>query len=118
MPREKLYERKTDTRTARVFVIACEGQYTETLYFTALAEGLRRVRVIPLPAIDGHSAPDKIMERLNEFAVQRGLFSSWKQRVAVSYGWCSMSTVGLRRIVSRQLIACSTKQHGEATTWL
>jgi hypothetical protein len=73
MPREKLYERKTDVRTARVFVVACEGEHTESLYFTALVEGLRRVTTITLPAFEGLSAPEQVFERLNEFAAKRGL---------------------------------------------
>ncbi len=73
MPREKLYDRKTDVRTARVFVVACEGEHTETLYFNALAEVLRRVRVLPLPALEGLSAPEQVIERLKEFADKCGL---------------------------------------------
>lgn len=78
MPREKLYERKTDGRTARVFVIACEGEHTEALYFEALAEGVRRIRVIPLPAFEGLSAPEQVLKRLNDFSAKRGLSNSDK----------------------------------------
>lgn len=73
MPREKLYDRKTDVRTARVFVIACEGEKTEALYFEALVEGMRRVRVVTLPAVDSASAPSRVLERLNESSARRGL---------------------------------------------
>lgn len=73
MPREKLYNRKTDVRTARVFVVACEGEHTEKRYFDGLTEGLRRVRVIPLPALEGLSAPEQVIDRLNEFATKRGI---------------------------------------------
>lgn len=73
MAREKLYDRKTDVRTARLFVIACEGERTESLYFDALAEGLRRVRVVALPALDGLSAPEHVIQRLHEFGARRGL---------------------------------------------
>jgi hypothetical protein len=73
MPREKLYNRKTDTRTARLFVIACEGEATEALYFEELADGLRRVRVLPLPAVAGQAAPKQVLERLNASGARRGL---------------------------------------------
>lgn len=76
MPREKLYGRKTDVRTARVFVVACEGEQTEAIYFNALAEGLRRVRVISLPAFDGLSAPEQVIERLNDFADKQGVLKT------------------------------------------
>jgi len=73
MPREKLYDRKTDIRTARVFVVACEGEQTEALYFRQLVEGLRRVRVIPLPTVEGFSAPEYVVERLSEFESKYGV---------------------------------------------
>lgn len=67
MPRPKDYDTQTDRRTARLFVIACEGEKTELSYFSALAEGLRRVRVEPLPGLDGLSAPEQVLERLNSY---------------------------------------------------
>ena len=75
MAREKLYDRKTDVRTARLFVIACEGERTESLYFEALVEGVRRVKVVALPALDGLSAPEHVIQRLHEFGSRRGLVS-------------------------------------------
>ena len=67
MPRPKDYHTQTDRRTARLFVIGCEGEKTELLYFSSVAEGLRRVRVEPLPGLDGLSAPEQVLERLNEY---------------------------------------------------
>ena len=67
MPRPKDYDTQPDRRTARLFVIGCEGEKTELIYFSSLAEGMRRVRVEPLPGIDGLSAPEQVLDRLNAY---------------------------------------------------
>lgn len=65
MARPKNFERKSDRRSAKVFIIACEGEKTETLYFTHITEGLRRVRVVPLPTgRDGRNSPLELVNRL------------------------------------------------------
>ena len=67
MPRPKDYERRADRRSAQVFVIACEGEKTETLYFEHFTQGLRRVRVVPLATgKDGLSSPAHLLERLSQ----------------------------------------------------
>ena len=78
MARPKDYSTRADRRSARVFVIACEGEKTEAAYFSHMTQGLRRVRVLPLPTgKDGQSSPAHLVERLNQNVGQFSEAQAW-----------------------------------------
>lgn len=78
MARPKDYSTLADRRSAGVFVIACEGEKTEAAYFSHFTEGLRRVRVVPLPTgKDGQSSPAHLVERLNQIVGQFSEAQAW-----------------------------------------
>ncbi|MEW6209431.1 MAG: RloB family protein [Acidobacteriota bacterium] len=53
-------------RDTRLCVIATEGEYTEKLYFSMFRNP--RIQVKVLPAEDGRSAPEYVLDRLELFA--------------------------------------------------
>lgn len=78
MARPKDYKLRPDKRSAQVFVIACEGEKNEAAYFIHITQGVRRVRVVPLPTgKDGKSSPAHLVERLNQTVGQYSDSRAW-----------------------------------------
>lgn len=71
MPRErKDFKRTSGLRDARLFVIATEGEKTESKYFTKLTSEYfpsSKVHVEIIPSKDGKSAPKYVLEGLDSF---------------------------------------------------
>jgi RloB-like protein len=65
--RNKLLDRSYNVRDARLFVIATEGAKTEKSYFESFGNPRLKVEVVAAGA-DNKSAPEYVMERLDEFA--------------------------------------------------
>ena len=70
--RTRLLDRRLQNRDARLFVVATEGERTEPDYFEdlqarALVDRLR-VKVVVAPPIEGRSAPEYVLGRLDEIA--------------------------------------------------
>ncbi len=66
--RTKLIDRSYNTRDAQLFIIATEGK-TEKPYFEIFQDSRIKVEVLPTGE-DNKSAPEYVIERLNEFAQQ------------------------------------------------
>lgn len=64
--RTKLLDRQHDRRDARLFVIATEGKKTEKQYFAMFNSSRIKVEILAT-GDDGKSAPQYVLERLNEF---------------------------------------------------
>lgn len=70
--RTKLLDRKHDRRSAKLFVIATEGQDTEKQYFEMF--GSRKVKVeVRATGDDNKSAPEYVIERLDKFKDKYGI---------------------------------------------
>lgn len=67
--RTKLLDRTYNTRDAQLFIIATEGAKTEKSYFEIFQDSRIKVEVITTEG-DNKSAPQYVIERLNEFAQQ------------------------------------------------
>jgi hypothetical protein len=65
--RTKLLDRSYNVRDARLFIIATEGAKTEKSYFESFGNPRLKVEVVAAGA-DNKSAPEYVMERLDEFA--------------------------------------------------
>jgi RloB-like protein len=70
--RTKLLDRQHDRRDARLFVIATEGKKTEKQYFAMFNSSRIKVEILAT-GDDGKSAPQYVLERLNEFREQYSL---------------------------------------------
>lgn len=64
--RTKLLDRTYNTRDAQLFIIATEGK-TEKPYFDIFQDSRIKVEILPTGE-DNKSAPEYVIERLNEFA--------------------------------------------------
>lgn len=64
--RTKLLDRQHDRRNAKLFIIATEGQHTERQYFHIFHSTKIKVEVLCTKE-DGKSAPQHVLNRLNEF---------------------------------------------------
>jgi hypothetical protein len=64
--RKKLLDREYKDRDARLFVIATEGRETEKQYFSMFDSSRLKVEVLPT-GDNNKSAPEYVIERLNEF---------------------------------------------------
>lgn len=64
--RTKLLDRRYNIRDARLFVIATEGAKTEESYFKIFNNSRIKIAVIPT-GVENNSAPQYVIERLNEF---------------------------------------------------
>jgi hypothetical protein len=69
--RTKLLDRKHDRRSAKLFVIATEDEYAPKQYFEIF--GNRKVQVKVLETVDGQSAPQYVLDRLDKFIETYGL---------------------------------------------
>lgn len=58
--------REIAQRDTRLIVIATEGEHTEKIYFNSFKS--RRVQIVTLPTVDGHSAPAAVADRLALYA--------------------------------------------------
>jgi hypothetical protein len=63
--RTKLLERKHDRRSAKLFIIATEDKYAPDQYFGMF--GSHKVQVKILETLDGQSAPQYVLARLDKF---------------------------------------------------
>ena len=63
--RTKLLERKHDRRSTKLFIIATEDKYAPAQYFGIF--GSRKVQIKILETVDGQSAPQYVLERLDKF---------------------------------------------------
>ena len=63
--RTKLLERKHDRRSAKLFIIATEDRYAPDQYFGMF--GSHKVQVKVLETLNGQSAPQYVLERLDKF---------------------------------------------------
>jgi RloB-like protein len=63
--RTKLLERKHDQRSAKLFIVATEDTYAPKQYFGMF--GNRKVQFKILETLDGKSAPQFVLERLDKF---------------------------------------------------
>ena len=79
MPKQKSrpFTRKSKFRDAKSIVIATEGEFTEPVYFEAMALDDRfrhpRVKVRVLPTISGFSSPKHVIKRLNKISREYNL---------------------------------------------
>jgi hypothetical protein len=64
--RTKLIDRNYKERDTRLFIIATEGRETEKQYFAMFDSSRLKVEVLPTGA-DNKSAPEYVIERLDEF---------------------------------------------------
>ena len=64
--RTKLLDRRYNIRDARLFVIATEGAKTDESYFKIFNNSRIKIAVIPT-GLENDSAPQYVIERLNEF---------------------------------------------------
>lgn len=69
--RTKLLERKHDRRSAKLFIIATEDEYAPKQYFGMF--GSRKVQIKILETLDGKSAPQYVLDRLDKFKETHGL---------------------------------------------
>jgi len=67
--RTKILDRKQDLRSPKLFVIATEGEKTESQYFGLFESS--RIKLKFLPTEDGRSAPQHVIERLNKYVIER-----------------------------------------------
>ena len=76
--KSRRFARKSKFRDAKAIVIATEGELTEPIYFEELALDERfrnpRVEVKILPTIDGRSAPNHVIRRLDEIRRKHGFY--------------------------------------------
>ena len=75
MKRNRYYKKGEPFRDARLFVIACEGEKREKVYFEQLGKGSRRLKVEVLPAEAGTSlsAPRWVVDRLVNYMEKNGV---------------------------------------------
>jgi RloB-like protein len=66
--RKKLVPRQQNFRDSRLFIIATEGEITEGQYFGLFQS--TRVQVKILPTSNGRSAPNHVLDRLDDFKGQ------------------------------------------------
>lgn len=77
--RQKLLDRTTSSRSAKVFVIATEGAQTEKKYFEHFNKMAKRpfagapVTVEVLPSLDHHSSPSEVLKRILQFVKEVNL---------------------------------------------
>ena len=75
--RQKLLDRDINTRDAMLFVIATEGAATEKDYFEAFNVprpfSRSRVRVAVIPPLDNRSAPQHVLQHIQDFLKQQKL---------------------------------------------
>lgn len=67
--RTKLLDRTYNTRDAQLFIIATEGAKTEKPYFQIFQDSRIKVEIIPTGE-DNKSAPQYVIQKLNEFSQQ------------------------------------------------
>lgn len=65
--RTKLLDRQYNNRDATLFVIATEGRETEKQYFSMFRDSRIKIEILPTGE-DNKSAPQYVLERLDEFA--------------------------------------------------
>lgn len=74
----KDFSRKKPYRDAKSIVIATEGELTEPIYFEALALDDRyrnpRIKITVLPTFDGRSAPNHVIQRLDQIRRKHGFY--------------------------------------------
>lgn len=76
MPREsRSFDRISGVRDPSLFVIATEGEKTEFLYFSHLAEQLSssNISIKVLERTTSNSAPNHVLEQLNEYKKSKGI---------------------------------------------
>lgn len=64
--RTKLLDRQYNYRDARLFIIATEGSKTEKQYFSLFRDSRIKIEILPTGE-DNMSAPQYVLERLDEF---------------------------------------------------
>ncbi len=64
--RTEILERKQDSRSSKLFVIATEGEKTESQYFGLFESSKIKLKFLPTGK-NGHSSPQHVIERLNSF---------------------------------------------------
>lgn len=70
LTRDKIYKRIEPAKSAKKIYILCEGAKTETGYFRFFQNFSSNIDIIPIPPIQGHTDPLKLMERANELFYQ------------------------------------------------
>ncbi|MDR1964870.1 MAG: RloB family protein, partial [Planctomycetaceae bacterium] len=60
--RNRIYERVEPSKSAKKIYIFCEGERTEPRYFKFFQGLVSNLDVIPIPCVDGQSAPKKLKE--------------------------------------------------------
>jgi hypothetical protein len=70
--RTKLLDRIYNTRDAKLFIIATEGAKTEKRYFEFFQDSRIKIEVLPTGSAND-SAPQHVIERLNEYSEQYDL---------------------------------------------
>lgn len=62
--RSSLRRRPEEHRDASIFLVATEGEHTESIYLATFRDP--RIKVIPIPCEDGKSSPQGVLDRLSE----------------------------------------------------
>ena len=72
--KNRSYKRGGQFRSAALYVIACEGERTEKIYFEQFCREFRRVQVVVLPTGEDHkSAPIHVLNRADEYVEELGV---------------------------------------------
>ncbi|RYE14248.1 MAG: RloB domain-containing protein [Sphingobacteriaceae bacterium] len=76
MPRPRLpYIKRAPFKKATLFVVICEGQNREPEYFRFFEEMSSRVKIVPVPSVDGNSSPIKLIANAVEIEEELGVSS-------------------------------------------
>jgi len=71
--RNRAYKKGEPFRDASLFVIICEGEKREKIYFETIANNSQRIKVEILESKDGKSAPKYLLETATLYIEQFGL---------------------------------------------
>ena len=110
--RTGLLDRPTQRRDARLFVVAVEGEKTEQQYLEALAyQGVisrSKVKIHVIPAVDGRSAPEHVLARLDAFQVNlKPLDEKWLVLDVDRFGVKKLALVCREAVSKRYQLAIS-----------
>jgi hypothetical protein len=105
-PSQFSYEKKSPYRDSTYFIIVCEGKNREPEYFRFFEGISSRVKIVPVPSVDGNSSPNKLIT--NAVRKEEGLedFDSKLDKV-----WFIIDTDRWRDQIRELRNECKARKH-------
>lgn len=100
------YEKKSPFRDSTYFIIVCEGQNREPEYFRFFEGISSRVKIVPVPSVEGNSSPAKLIENASEKEKSLDDFDSEVDKV-----WFVIDTDRWRSQIRELRNVCGTRKH-------